>query len=81
MKTEQSDINIDKLLPQYQDEMTARAHRGKLDYGDRSFSLDPIELCGEVQQECVDISVWAWILWVRLENIKKAINSADIRKY
>lgn len=76
MKTEQSDINIDKLLPQFQADMTARAHQGKIEYGDKSFSRDPIELCREVQQECIDTANWAWILWVRLENIKKAIDAA-----
>lgn len=76
MKTEQSDINIDKLLPQFQADMTARAHQGKIEYGDKSFSRDPIELCREVQQECIDNANWAWILWVRLENIKKAIDAA-----
>lgn len=45
---------------------------GRKEYGDRSFSRDPAELIGEIEQELLDVCGWAFVLWIRLKAAREA---------
>jgi hypothetical protein len=53
----------------------ARLDAGRLAYGDTSFSKDPTELIAELQQECLDLAGWGFVLFERLERAKKALET------
>lgn len=53
--------------------VTARVKAGEKEYGNLSFSLPPLALVEEVQQEVEDICGWAYILWRRLERAKEVV--------
>ena len=50
--------------------MGGRVNRGKHEYPDE-YKFDPLV---EAQQECLDISNYAMILWFRIEELKKKID-------
>ncbi len=43
--------------------VNARLEAGRASYGDASFSRHPAVLCGEVEQELLDVCGWAYVLW------------------
>jgi hypothetical protein len=43
---------------------------GSVEYKDESMQRPAAALIGEIQQELEDVSAWAVILWLRLENLK-----------
>lgn len=51
--------------------LNEKMEKGFKEYGDRSFSRPPIELLDEIEQEAMDIVGWGYILWCRLEELKK----------
>ncbi|MEI9940513.1 MAG: hypothetical protein WDO69_25135 [Pseudomonadota bacterium] len=52
-------------------EVRARLEAGRAAYGDRSFTRPPAELLGELQQEALDLAGWGFVLWCRLESLRK----------
>jgi hypothetical protein len=42
-------------------------------YGDRSFQMHPAELSGEVEEELLDVTGWAFVLWVRMKSMRSRI--------
>lgn len=48
--------------------------KGAVEYGEKSWSKDPIALIGEVQEELADVAGWAGILWCRLQRMKVALS-------
>ena len=67
------------LLPAFEFAVRARLDAGRVAYGDKSFSADPKLLMQELQQECLDISGWGFVLWSRLEAMRVAIRFAEIQ--
>lgn len=61
---------------QFSEELQNKLQRGFEEYGDQSFSLPPGQLLAEIQGECLDIAGWGMILWVRLEEIKRALKES-----
>lgn len=57
--------------------LTAKLDRGYQEYGDGSFDLPLSRLLDELQEECLDISGWGLLLWVRLNRIKETIGAVD----
>lgn len=53
--------------------VNARMEKGKVEYGNRSFSADPEVLIREIQEEAEDIGGWSFILWRRLRGLEAAI--------
>lgn len=53
----------------------AKLEAGAREYGDRSFSRPVIELLDELQAECLDLAGWGYILWTKLDRIKKQLDS------
>ena len=62
-----------KLTDQYIEVLNARMEKGADEYGERSWSKDPVELCGEVMEELADVAGWAGIMWCRLERLRTAL--------
>jgi len=56
-----------------------RMEKGHIEYGDGSFSRDPLELMNEIQEEIEDISGWSFVLWCRLNDLKKQLANINIR--
>jgi len=59
--------------PVFVAEASSRLEAGRLDYGDRSFTLPPAELAREVEEELLDVAAWAFILWTRIRTIREAV--------
>lgn len=62
-----------KYFKQFVKELDNKMKVGYNEYGDKSFSRSPVELIQELEQEVIDISGWGMILYVRLEEMKRAI--------
>ena len=50
-----------------------RMDRGRVDYGDQSFSAHPLELVQEIKAELLDIPNWSFILYKRLDRLERMI--------
>jgi hypothetical protein len=75
MKPDRSPLS-DAALRQWPDfilSVLARLEAGKQTYGDRSFQMQPAELSGEVEEELLDVTGWAFVLWVRMRSIRNRI--------
>lgn len=55
--------------------LTERLKQGHIDYGNKSFSKDPLALIEEVQEELLDIANLSFITYVRIAKIKSAIRT------
>jgi hypothetical protein len=52
-----------------------RLEAGRREYGDRSFSRDPLALVAELQEEALDLAGWGFILWCRLQRMRDVIDA------
>lgn len=68
-----SDRALREDWPEFEGELYKRLLAGKRDYGDRSFSREPLALLGEIEQELLDVSGWAFILFCRIRNLRRAL--------
>jgi hypothetical protein len=57
----------------------SRLEAGKQTYGDRSFQMHPAELSGEVEEELLDVTGWAFVLGVRMKSIRNRIEKEGER--
>jgi hypothetical protein len=64
-------IEIDWL--RFTEEVRNRLLKGEATYGDRSFTLEPSTLVGEIEQELLDVMGWGFILWWRLQRVAKVL--------
>ncbi|MGH7821810.1 MAG: hypothetical protein ACREQ9_18765 [Candidatus Binatia bacterium] len=55
--------------------VAARLEKGREVYGDRSFSLMPLELTKEVEEEILEVCAWSFILWTRLRAQRRRLPS------
>ena len=62
---------ICRLWPVFENSIRHRLLTGASTYGDSSFSRSDIELLDEVAQELFDVVGWAFILWCKIDNLKK----------
>jgi hypothetical protein len=70
-------------LARYQDFTTAvgeRLEAGAQAYGDRSFSLPPVSLVAELEQEALDLAGWGYVLWHRLERMRGAAGRLHVAR-
>lgn len=54
---------------------TNKLKTGHIEYGDKSWSKDPLALIQEMKEELVDQSNWAMISWVRLCTLESEIRT------
>lgn len=57
----------------YTIQVKARLHKGREEYGDENFSSDPLSLLDEIQEELLDVTAWGYVLWHRLEGLRKRL--------
>ncbi len=55
----------------YANRVLLRLREGAQEYGNKSFSMDPLDLLTEIQEELEDICGWSYILHSRLGEIRK----------
>lgn len=64
-------------LEDFQSQCRRRMISGMQEYGDKSFTQEPVQLIRELQQEAMDLHCWGFILWNRLEHMKRAALGLD----
>ena len=74
-----SDREIEQSWPEYVRQVESRLDMGRRNYGDASFSADPATLLTEIQAELEDVAGWSFVLWCRLQRLKKALRAAQER--
>src|SRR5882762_4527422 len=62
-----------QLWPEFILSVLTRLEAGKRTYGDESFQMQPAELSGEVEEELLDVTGWAFVLWVGMKSIRSRI--------
>ena len=62
-----------KYFPKIVKDLDKKMMKGYLEYSDKSFAKDPIELCQELIEEVEDVMGWGMILKIRLEEVKKQL--------
>jgi hypothetical protein len=72
-KTEVSSDAVCRLWPMYECLVRDRLLLGVRNYGDESFSRSPSSLLNELQQELLDVSGWAFILWVKVHMMQQKL--------
>ncbi len=65
--------------PEFMEAIRVRLERGASEHGERSFTRAPAELCGEVEQELLDVCGWAFILWCRIAAIRSGCPNRESR--
>lgn len=56
---------------EYFQQLYDKLKKGQQEYGNISFSRPGLSLIVEIQEECIDIAGWGYILWKKLENLKE----------
>ncbi len=67
-----------KHIDSFVEALHSKLQAGHHEYGDKSFSRDPLELVDEILEELLDINGWSFILRVRLLKIRVAIDVSGI---
>ena len=63
--------------PSFTDRILKRLERGRVDYGDASFTRPLTQLVGEIQQEVDDIVGWSFITHNKLEEIGRKVKKLE----
>ncbi|HKY37209.1 MAG TPA: hypothetical protein VJN18_14800 [Polyangiaceae bacterium] len=66
--------------PAFAERVRRRLDAGREAYGDTSFSKDPAELIAELQQECLDLAGWGFVLFERLEKARRALETLEAKR-
>ena len=70
----QNMIEWEQLYPIFIDKILSRLKVGAQSYGDISFSYSPSLLGKNIEEEILDICGWSFVLWVRLQQLKKVLD-------
>ena len=65
-------------FPLFRKSVFSRLKAGLKEYGDTSFSSDPLTLIGEVKEEMLDICGWSYILFERLNKIERHLSALSV---
>ena len=68
-----------KKWPEFMQAVRCRMEEGAKEYGERSFRRAPADLAGEIEQELLEVCGSSYILWSRLQGIRKAMGKLDPR--
>lgn len=66
-----------RQYPVFTEGVHARLIAGRETYGDISFERPVAEFLDELQQECMDLSGWGFILWGKIEKMKLEARSTQ----
>jgi hypothetical protein len=58
-------------FPSFIDRVRSRLAAGREAYGDESFLRPIAELLNEIEEELLDVCGWSFVLWERLQAMKK----------
>lgn len=58
-------------------QLELKVERGAIEYGDKSFDLPANRTISELQAELLDICGWGFILWVRMERLRQALEAKE----
>jgi len=61
----------------YFGELRSRLKVGAECYGEKSFDKTDGRLLQEIQEEILDIAGWSYILWAKIERLKKAVPASE----
>lgn len=62
------------------DKLHQKLEQGAREHGDKSFDLTSNRLVEELQAEALDLAGWGWILWDRLERLRKGCMMMETRR-
>ena len=65
------------LLSDFQQKMSNRMEAGFREYGDASFDAEPISLLQEIEEELLDVSNWSFIMWARVQRMKRRLRDGE----
>ncbi|HEX7422875.1 MAG TPA: hypothetical protein VF311_03160 [Terriglobales bacterium] len=68
-----TDINLLSTWATFAAAVEHRLDKGAVTFGNRSFTLPPGELAGEVEQELLDVCAWSFILWCRVRALRERL--------
>lgn len=68
-----TDRNPLSAWPAFAAAVEQRLEKGAVTFGNRSFTLPPGELAGEVEQELLDLCASSFILWCRVRTLRERV--------
>jgi hypothetical protein len=68
------DADLDRFVAR----LRARLEAGATTYGDTSFTRPAAELVDEIQQELEDVAGWGFLLWIRLDRLRGAVEQHQL---
>ena len=57
--------------------LDAKVELGSRNYGDSSFNLPADATVAELQAELLDVCGWGFVLWVRMERLKRRLTELE----
>lgn len=66
-----------EAFPRFAEAVRARCEKGEAEYGDRSFRRPLGELLDEVAEELLDVCGGGFVLWCRVESLKRRLQTGD----
>ena len=73
MTAPKSEHALDHLWGPFIKHVFSRLENGKLTYGDASLDKSPELLLMEIEQELFDQAGWSFIMWCRLQDVKRKL--------
>jgi hypothetical protein len=67
-------MDYDPELAQFWLRLRERLEAGARTYGEASFQRHATELAAEIEEELLDVSGWAFILWCRLRRLRGCLD-------
>lgn len=62
-------------------ELEDKLLRGQADYGDASFDKPAQEILDELQAEALDLAGWGYVLWEKIERVRRRLReSAEVMR-
>lgn len=63
--------------PEFSEALMARLEAGNRTYGDASFEKSGAELCGEMEEEALDIIGWGFLEWMKIRELRKKVEMLE----
>lgn len=63
-------------FPRFAREALGRLDAGRRRYADRNLQAHPADLLAELEEECLDLAGWGFVLWTRVRQLRDAAEAA-----
>ena len=73
-------MRFKKRFDEFMEILHDRMEQGYKEYGDESFEKPLIDLLEELEQEVLDQAGWGFILYDKIQRLKKLVNKIDSEK-